>query len=100
DMGLDPATGLDVTTHRPAVLEAIAQLGHVNGAKWYSSSSDGQRLSLELGAGRLVLDRTNLDSIGFHDATYEAWHKQWWPEIEDAFESQSAEPLTVDPDAS
>lgn len=89
DMGIDPASGLDASTHQPQVLQAIAALGQSAGAQWYSSSADGQMLTLSLGDGRLVLDRTNVDSIGFRNADYASWHEQWWPRIMHASDTAS-----------
>lgn len=75
DLGLDPASGLSVTTHHPNVIAALAQLGRRRGAQWYRSE---QTLLLTLGPGRLLLDRTSLDGVGFYNREYAAWHPGWW----------------------
>jgi hypothetical protein len=81
DLGLDPASGLAVTTQRPRALAAVAQLGRRRGAQWWTGPADGHRLLLALGAGRLVLDRTSLDDVGFYDRDYAAWQPVWWASI-------------------
>ncbi|MCC7519471.1 MAG: beta-galactosidase trimerization domain-containing protein [Verrucomicrobiae bacterium] len=78
DLGLDPLSGLTVTTHHPRALAAIAELGRRRDARWAAGSEDNPTLVLTLGKGRLVLDRTSVDDVGFFDKEYAAWQPGWW----------------------
>ncbi|MCG3148205.1 MAG: hypothetical protein PCFJNLEI_01648 [Verrucomicrobiae bacterium] len=95
DLGLDPATGLTVTTQQPAVLAALTQLGQRRGGQWFAGTADGQTLVLTLGKGRLVLDRTSLDSVGFYDREYTAWQQLWWPVLTRLLEAPPANPISA-----
>jgi len=90
DTGLDPATGLHATLHRPEILGAVAQLGKRPDAKWFSASEDGQLLLLALGEGKLLLDRTSIDGIAFRDCEFGTWHEWWLPRIESMLSSSAA----------
>jgi len=100
DMGVDPMTGLSVTLQRPRVLEALADLGRQPDARWYSASADGQALLLILGRGRMILDRTSIDSVGFFDADLKVWREKWWalraPLLRDSDASDYAPATTPD----